>query len=100
MSLPTVLRPLACLIFGHAPTVRGTAGESKADYVCERCRAVLGVFVADPSRRRAAPADGPAAAPRGASDREQDLRESTWLDDGGRNADPAAGIPGRMSARA
>ncbi len=125
MSLPTMLRALGCLAFGHAPTVQGVAGESKADYVCGRCGTALGVFVADPNRRRAGPTDGPAlggpaaAMPHGpgathvvagrtdrpALDRERDAREGTWLDDGGRNADPAAGgasagIPGRLPARA
>jgi hypothetical protein len=124
MSLSAMLRVLGCLAFGHAPTVRAVAGESKANYVCGRCGAVLGVFVADADLRRDRPivdatSGGPAAAiPNGlttigtaaggagrpAVDRQRDLRESTWLDDGGRKADPAvgtasAGIPGYSSAR-
>lgn len=115
MLLVTMLRAVGCQVFGHAPTVSGVAGRSKADYVCGRCGTVLGVFVADPDRRRAdgttarcseaatlPDASAPSRASRPALDGERELRESTWLDDGGRNADPvpaaaAAGPPGRRA---
>jgi hypothetical protein len=124
MTFPTMLRALGCLAFGHAPTVQALAGESKADYICGRCGAVLGVFVADTALRRAEPiddatscrpaaaiTDGPGVIPvavgrtsRPAVDREPDLRESTRPDDGDRVGVPAAasassGNPGRPSAR-
>lgn len=87
----TMLRALGCQIFGHAPTVRGVAGMSKADYVCGRCGTVLGAFVADPHRRRTRPTDCTAARP--ASNRERELSESTWLDDGGRDVHGWVGVP-------
>jgi hypothetical protein len=38
-------RPLCRLIFGHEPIVEVNEAANKAEYVCERCGAVLGDFV-------------------------------------------------------
>jgi hypothetical protein len=45
MSSRIVLRLLGCLIFGHQRIIEVNERENKSEYVCERCRAVLGDFV-------------------------------------------------------
>jgi hypothetical protein len=41
----TAFRSLCCLVLGHQPIVEIDEAANKAEYVCERCRAVLGEFV-------------------------------------------------------
>ena len=45
MSLRSILRPVCCFILGHAPIVETDWRANKSQYMCERCRAVLGDFV-------------------------------------------------------
>ena len=40
-----VLRPLCRLLVGHEPIIETNDRTNKSEYVCERCRAVLGDFV-------------------------------------------------------
>jgi hypothetical protein len=101
MILRTVLCSLGCLLRGHAPIVEINETQNKSELVCERCRAVLGDFVTNLRKNRVAPAQRaghngfqemvligrkPTSAAHQRADRhERDIRESVWLDDGGRN---------------
>jgi hypothetical protein len=45
MSPNAIFSSLGCLIRGHAPIVEINESECKSECICERCGAVLGVFV-------------------------------------------------------
>jgi hypothetical protein len=60
-----VFRPLCRLVFGHEPIIEVNEGANKSEYVCERCRAVLGDFVTNLRKSVAEPridSDGPRTA--------------------------------------
>ena len=47
MSLRSIFQPVCCVVLGHAPIVDTDLRANKSQYVCERCRAVLGDFVSN-----------------------------------------------------
>ena len=57
MTPRIVLRPLCRLLFGHEPIIETNDRTNKSEYVCERCRAVLGDFVTN--LRKSLSSDGP-----------------------------------------
>src|SRR6476469_4782940 len=62
MSSRIVLRLLGCLIFGHQRIIEVNERENKSEYVCERCRAVLGDFVTNLRTAQAKPVAGTGSA--------------------------------------
>lgn len=62
MSPRIVLRPLCRLVFGHEPIVEINERANKSEYVCERCRAVLGDFVTNLRKSGAEPVERPRPA--------------------------------------
>jgi hypothetical protein len=54
---PRIFRPLCRLVFGHEPIIEVNERENKSEYVCERCRAVLGDFVTNLRKARAEPVE-------------------------------------------
>ena len=60
MSPRIFLRPLCRLVFGHEPIIEVNERSNKSEYVCERCRAVLGDFVTNLRKSGAEPAETPA----------------------------------------
>jgi hypothetical protein len=67
-----VFRPLCWLIFGHEPIIEINEKENKSEYVCERCRAILGDFVTNLRKPRAKPVEGMAdSEPRNRAGAEQ-----------------------------
>jgi hypothetical protein len=62
MSPRIVFRPLCRLVFGHEPVVEINERANKSEYICERCRAVLGDFVTDLRKSGAEPVQRPRPA--------------------------------------
>ncbi len=62
MSRRILLRPLCRLVFGHEPIIEINERANKSEYVCERCRAVLGAFVINLRKSGAEPVERPLSA--------------------------------------
>ncbi|HTK74145.1 MAG TPA: hypothetical protein VL371_02745 [Gemmataceae bacterium] len=62
MSSRIISRPLCRLVFGHEAIVEINERTNKSEYVCERCRAVLGDFVTNLRKSGAEPVERPRPA--------------------------------------
>lgn len=62
MSPWIVFRLLCRLVFGHEPIIEVNERANKSEYVCERCRDVLGDFVTNLRKSGAEPVERPRAA--------------------------------------
>lgn len=62
MSPRIVFGPLCRLVFGHELIIEFNERENKFEYVCERCRAVLGDFVTNVRKSGAEPVERPRPA--------------------------------------
>lgn len=59
MSPRVFLRPLCRLVFGHELVIEVNERENRSEYVCERCRAVVGDFVTNLRKSGAEPVERP-----------------------------------------
>jgi hypothetical protein len=62
MAPRTVFHPVCRLVFGHEPIIEVNEWANKAEYVCERCGAVLGDFVTNLRKSGAEPVERPRPA--------------------------------------